>query len=202
MRGTASLLRGCDECAEGCPAFFPGGRCRCGSHGACTEPCQPVRTSWRPHPPTRSFPHPQINGPFTPDLANPLSKLGENARREGWPLTVSGAPRPPAPPAHGLPAGRGCAPEHPLGRTASGAGGVLASGARAARRAGARGRAGQPAAHCPPGPTCPHLAPPPPPPAAGLIGSCTNSSYEDMQRAASVAKQALAAGIKAKVGTS
>ena len=34
---------------------------------------------------------------------------------------------------------------------------------------------------------------------AGLIGSCTNSSYEDMQRAASVAKQALQAGIKAKV---
>lgn len=38
-----------------------------------------------------SFPSRQINGPFTPDLANPLSKLGENARREGWPLTVSGA---------------------------------------------------------------------------------------------------------------
>lgn len=36
-------------------------------------------------------------------------------------------------------------------------------------------------------------------PAAGLIGSCTNSSYEDMMRAASIAKQALAAGIKAKV---
>lgn len=34
---------------------------------------------------------------------------------------------------------------------------------------------------------------------AGLIGSCTNSSYEDMQRAASVAQQALKAGIKAKV---
>ena len=34
---------------------------------------------------------------------------------------------------------------------------------------------------------------------AGLIGSCTNSSYEDMQRAASVARQALDAGIKAKV---
>ncbi|KAI8915062.1 aconitate hydratase [Entophlyctis helioformis] len=31
-----------------------------------------------------------------------------------------------------------------------------------------------------------------------LIGSCTNSSYEDMTRAASIAKQALAAGIKAK----
>lgn len=34
---------------------------------------------------------------------------------------------------------------------------------------------------------------------AGLIGSCTNSSYEDMMRAASVAKQALNIGIKAKV---
>jgi len=32
----------------------------------------------------------------------------------------------------------------------------------------------------------------------GLIGSCTNSSYEDLSRAASVAKQALAKGIKPK----
>ncbi len=32
----------------------------------------------------------------------------------------------------------------------------------------------------------------------GLIGSCTNSSYEDMQRAASVARQALKNGLKAK----
>lgn len=32
----------------------------------------------------------------------------------------------------------------------------------------------------------------------GLIGSCTNSSYEDMTRAASIAKQALTKGIKAK----
>src|SRR4030095_14937451 len=31
-----------------------------------------------------------------------------------------------------------------------------------------------------------------------LIGSCTNSSYEDMERAASVAKQALAKGLKVK----
>ena len=31
----------------------------------------------------------------------------------------------------------------------------------------------------------------------GLIGSCTNSSYEDMERAASVARQATAAGLKA-----
>lgn len=32
----------------------------------------------------------------------------------------------------------------------------------------------------------------------GLIGSCTNSSYEDMQRSASIARQALKHGIKAK----
>ena len=33
---------------------------------------------------------------------------------------------------------------------------------------------------------------------AGLIGSCTNSSYEDISRAADVARQALAHGVKAK----
>lgn len=32
----------------------------------------------------------------------------------------------------------------------------------------------------------------------GLIGSCTNSSYEDMGRAASVAKQALDKGLTCK----
>jgi aconitate hydratase len=32
----------------------------------------------------------------------------------------------------------------------------------------------------------------------GLIGSCTNSSYEDIDRAANIAKQALAKGLKAK----
>ena len=32
----------------------------------------------------------------------------------------------------------------------------------------------------------------------GLIGSCTNSSYEDMTRAANVARQALKHGIKAR----
>ncbi len=32
----------------------------------------------------------------------------------------------------------------------------------------------------------------------GLIGSCTNSSYEDIDRAASIAKQAMAMGLKAK----
>jgi len=34
---------------------------------------------------------------------------------------------------------------------------------------------------------------------AGLIGSCTNSSYEDMSRAASVAKQALAHGLRVNI---
>jgi aconitate hydratase len=33
---------------------------------------------------------------------------------------------------------------------------------------------------------------------AAMIGSCTNSSYEDLDRAASIAKQALAKGLKAK----
>lgn len=33
----------------------------------------------------------------------------------------------------------------------------------------------------------------------GLIGSCTNSSYEDMTRAASIAQQAIDKGIKAKI---
>ena len=32
----------------------------------------------------------------------------------------------------------------------------------------------------------------------GLIGSCTNSSYEDMTRAASIAKQALKHGLKSR----
>ena len=32
----------------------------------------------------------------------------------------------------------------------------------------------------------------------GLIGSCTNSSYEDIERAAHIAKQALEKGLKAK----
>jgi aconitate hydratase len=34
----------------------------------------------------------------------------------------------------------------------------------------------------------------------GLIGSCTNSSYEDISRSASIAKQAVDKGIKAKAG--
>ena len=34
---------------------------------------------------------------------------------------------------------------------------------------------------------------------AGLIGSCTNSSYEDMTRSAALTEQALKAGLKFKV---
>ncbi|XP_074601928.1 mitochondrial aconitase 1 isoform X1 [Brevipalpus obovatus] len=65
---------------------------------------------------------PHVNGPYTPDLATPISKLGETAKKNNWPMDVR----------------------------------------------------------------------------VGLIGSCTNSSYEDMSRAASLAKQALAHGIKSK----
>ncbi len=31
---------------------------------------------------------PHVNGPFTPDLAHPISKLGENAKKAGWPLEI------------------------------------------------------------------------------------------------------------------
>jgi len=63
---------------------------------------------------------PHVNGPFTPDLATPISKLGERAKELGWPLEVKD----------------------------------------------------------------------------GLIGSCTNSSYEDMSRVTSLIKQAAAKGVK------
>lgn len=57
---------------------------------------------------------PHLNGPFSPDIATPISKMKETAEKNGWPTKVE----------------------------------------------------------------------------VGLIGSCTNSSYEDISRAASVAKQA------------
>lgn len=65
---------------------------------------------------------PHVNGPFTPDLAHPISKLGANAKQNGWPNEIK----------------------------------------------------------------------------VGLIGSCTNSSYEDMGRCANIAKQAMEHGLKAK----
>ena len=58
---------------------------------------------------------PHINGPFTPDLATPISEFGEKVKKEGWPQKLE----------------------------------------------------------------------------VGLIGSCTNSSYEDISRAASLAQQAV-----------
>lgn len=67
---------------------------------------------------------PHVNGPFTPDLATPISKLKEEATKNGWPLKVQ----------------------------------------------------------------------------VGLIGSCTNSSYEDISRAVSIAKQVKAKGLKSKAG--
>src|SRR5690606_18946881 len=65
---------------------------------------------------------PHLNGPFTPDLATPVSKMKAEAAKNGWPLKVEW----------------------------------------------------------------------------GLIGSCTNSSYEDLSRAASIAKQAVDKGLVTK----
>ena len=65
---------------------------------------------------------PYINGPFTPDLATPVSKMKEVAEKNGWPVDIE----------------------------------------------------------------------------VGLIGSCTNSSYEDISRAASVVKNAIDVKLTAK----
>ncbi len=65
---------------------------------------------------------PHINGPFTPDLATPISKMKEVAAANGWPVNIE----------------------------------------------------------------------------VGLIGSCTNSSYEDISRAASLARQVADKGLKTK----
>lgn len=66
---------------------------------------------------------PHVNGPFTPDLAHPISKLGANSKKNGYPMDIK----------------------------------------------------------------------------VGLIGSCTNSSYEDMGRCASIAKNAMKHGLKSKI---
>jgi len=66
---------------------------------------------------------PHINGPFTPDLAHTLDKVGKTAKDNEWPVEIS----------------------------------------------------------------------------ASLIGSCTNSSYEDMTRAVELTRQATQAGLKFKV---
>ncbi|MBX7243152.1 MAG: aconitate hydratase [Bacteroidia bacterium] len=65
---------------------------------------------------------PYLNGPFTPDLATPISQMKEAAAKNGWPTKVE----------------------------------------------------------------------------VGLIGSCTNSSYEDISRAVSLAKQVAAKNLKTK----
>ncbi|WP_321285928.1 aconitate hydratase [uncultured Sunxiuqinia sp.] len=65
---------------------------------------------------------PHLNGPFTPDLATPISKVAEAAEKNGWPTKIE----------------------------------------------------------------------------VGLIGSCTNSSYEDISRAASLAQQAVDKNLKTK----
>ncbi len=65
---------------------------------------------------------PHLNGPFTPDLATPISKMKEEAAKNGWPTKIE----------------------------------------------------------------------------VGLIGSCTNSSYEDISRSVSLARQVAAKGLKLK----
>ncbi|KAB1066162.1 aconitate hydratase [Salibacter halophilus] len=65
---------------------------------------------------------PHINGPFTPDLATPISEFAKKVKEEGWPQKLE----------------------------------------------------------------------------VGLIGSCTNSSYEDLTRSASIADQAVSKNLKAK----
>ena len=65
---------------------------------------------------------PHLNGPFTPDLATPISKMKEEAAKNNWPTRIE----------------------------------------------------------------------------VGLIGSCTNSSYEDISRAVSLAQQAREKGLKLK----
>ncbi|WP_166333163.1 aconitate hydratase [Sphingobacterium chungjuense] len=65
---------------------------------------------------------PSLNGPFTPDLYTPISRMRDEAEKNGWPTKVEW----------------------------------------------------------------------------GLIGSCTNSSYEDLSRAASIAKQAIDKGLVTK----
>lgn len=65
---------------------------------------------------------PALNGPFTPDLRTPVSKMTETAKKNDWPLNLE----------------------------------------------------------------------------AGLIGSCTNSSYEDITRAASIARQVIGKNLKPK----
>lgn len=89
---------------------------------------------------------PHINGPFTPDLAHPVSDVGTTAEKSGWPLEVK------------------------VGKTRLGKILLLV---HAVLNTSSFFR-------------------------SGLIGSCTNSSYEDMGRAASVAKQALDKGLKCK----
>lgn len=66
---------------------------------------------------------PHINGPFTPDLAHPIDKVGEAAKKNNWPMDIK----------------------------------------------------------------------------VGLIGSCTNSSYEDMGRCASIVREAMSHGLKSKI---
>jgi aconitate hydratase len=49
----------------------------------------PAATSTRSSRSTSTSSEPHINGPHTPDLARPVSEVGAEAAREGWPLEIS-----------------------------------------------------------------------------------------------------------------
>ncbi|WIA43688.1 hypothetical protein OEZ86_010120 [Tetradesmus obliquus] len=119
---------------------------------------------------------PHVNGPFTPDLAHPLSKFADAIRANGWPSELKYGPFTPD-------------LAHPLSKFADAIrASVWPSELKMCAPAVPNEFADAIRANGWPSEL-----------KAGLIGSCTNSSYEDMQRAASVARQALKAGIKSKV---
>ncbi|KAK6623871.1 aconitate hydratase [Polyplax serrata] len=97
---------------------------------------------------------PHVNGPFTPDLAHPIGKLGKAAREKGWPLDIR--------------VGACC--KQKVAKPELSTAGHLFDG----------------------NPEHLELFP-------GLIGSCTNSSYEDMGRCASIVKNAMKHGLKSKI---
>ncbi len=117
---------------------------------------------------------PHVNGPFTPDLANPIDKLGANAKAAGASDVMTRVLT------------LGCRFVDP----------VCCCGSRLSMlRVLWCTRLTTRLVHSS---TCRCVAGWPLEVSAGLIGSCTNSSYEDMARVVSLVKQANAAGLKFK----
>ena len=117
---------------------------------------------------------PHINGPFTPDLAHTLDQVGRTAKEKGWPTDIKVGEGAQDSAVHQSMKG-------PLCASVMCACVCVCVCVCVREREREREHSTQ------------HVCPPP-----ALIGSCTNSSYEDMTRAASIAKQALEKGVKAK----